>query len=107
MDAKHTPGPWIAVPNGGDDEDIRALLVGKNDQYGDFTTIADCRSRWIPDEEANARLIAAAPDMLAALTLVEPILGRGPVTQETIEAYKAVADTIARANGMPPRAKEA
>jgi hypothetical protein len=51
--------------------------------------------------DANAHLIAAAPDMLAALKLVEPLIGHGPVTLETMAAYRAVADAIARANGMP------
>jgi hypothetical protein len=72
MSAKHTPGPWTAVPNGGDDEDPRAVLVAVRDQYGDWTVLADCRNRWLADdvsgdEEANARLVAAAPDMLEAL----------------------------------------
>jgi hypothetical protein len=69
-ETSHTPGPWVAVLNGGDDEDTRDLLVGKYGRSG-FTVIADCRSRWVADdvggdEEANAYLIAAAPDMLLA-----------------------------------------
>jgi len=72
--AKHTPGPWrIASP-----------------ALGLFDIMADgprgvCRMYSDPDlrvghdndtAEANARLIAAAPAMLAAL---EDIAGRGPV----------------------------
>jgi len=72
METKFTPGPWVAVANGGDDPDERKLLVGKNDDYGDFTTVSDCRSKWLEDEiggneEANAHLIAAAPDLYEAL----------------------------------------
>ena len=69
----HTPGPWEAVENGGDDEDTRKLIIVARDRYGEETMIAsadddlamfdDC------DPEANARLIAAAPDLLAALKL--------------------------------------
>jgi hypothetical protein len=56
----HTPGPWIAVPNGEafnlQRESARhhAILVGMNyNKPGEL--------------EANARLIAAAPELLEAL----------------------------------------
>jgi hypothetical protein len=66
MDAKHTPGPWM-VSDG----------VVHQAQEGGVCRIACCadarsyadRKRFVAPEEkeANARLIAAAPDMLAAL----------------------------------------
>ena len=52
--AKHSPGPWEA-----DDTYVQTFNDG---------VIAD--TRWTPDpevNEANAKLIAAAPDMLKAL----------------------------------------
>lgn len=63
-DAKHTPGPWVAVSVGGFGEyeihargkDIAAVNVSDGmDEPTPFPA------------EANARLIAAAPDLLAAL----------------------------------------
>jgi len=57
MDTKHTPGPWD-------------LAQGENEitVYTDATiaTVPDSLESW----EANARLIAAAPDLLAALELI-------------------------------------
>ena len=54
--AKHTPGPW--------DNRSRVLTV-RHTASGDC--IADIGGRCFNEDRANARLIAAAPDMLAAL----------------------------------------
>ena len=63
-DAKHTPGPWqIGYPG-----------VKSQGNY-----IADCDVSYVfPDDEkrANARLIAAAPDLLAALERCLPFVDR-------------------------------
>ena len=59
MSAKHTPGPWQISK-----KSIDAVVT----DAGNY--VADCGlSIVIPDDEqrANARLIAAAPDMLEAL----------------------------------------
>ena len=61
MSAQHTPGPWIA----GDDEGSDYYLVGPHDGDGIvYQPVVKLHS------EANARLIAAAPEMLAALQAV-------------------------------------
>jgi hypothetical protein len=77
--AKPTPGPWVV-----DDfcmQDDNMLRVGTTDgsptYYHRTKTICECWTRDPEDEgdddphilqaEANARLIAAAPDMLSAL----------------------------------------
>lgn len=56
---KHTPGPWIVDP------DMRGLgnLPVAGVRSFDGISIANCGT----DGHANARLIAAAPDLLAAL----------------------------------------
>lgn len=54
----YTPGPWIA----GDDEGSDYYLVGPHDGDGIvYQPVVKLHS------EANARLIAAAPDLLAAV----------------------------------------
>lgn len=53
MDGKHTPGPWIT---GG------FYIRGPQKEL-----LARMRGAPSPEREANARLIAAAPDLLAAL----------------------------------------
>ena len=63
--SKHTPGPW-AMPDSGQG---RISKVGVNGGWDGMIATADCgdyaRSR--SEGLANARLIAAAPDLLEAL----------------------------------------
>jgi len=61
----HTPGPWKAEQIGGD----MAITISSSNR------IATCN--WAKTEkeyEANAHLIAAAPEMLEALILAEEAL---------------------------------
>lgn len=58
MAAQHTPGPWRPC-----EETMVRVVVADNGRW-----IADCDFEGPPSEsDANARLIAAAPDLLAAL----------------------------------------
>lgn len=74
MSAQHTPGPWIgAGPSFGDPlpRYINEIVTVEEDEYGGVETI--CRlpfNTYDAENEANALLIAAAPDMLAALLLL-------------------------------------
>ena len=60
---KHTPGPWTSVIRSDGIEDTPAVTANP------FETIAETRrDLYSFDEcEANARLIAAAPELLAIL----------------------------------------
>ena len=65
MSEKHTAGPWLLEPR--DDGAKGFRLYGPDGDLIDYLSA----SRWIdeqddPEQEANARLIAAAPDLLAA-----------------------------------------
>jgi hypothetical protein len=55
-----TPGPWRAV----------GARVFAQTRAGKAAVISDADSPYVADAEANALLIAAAPDMLAALRAV-------------------------------------
>ena len=67
---KHTPGPWEVVPGtlGDEDRSISATSKGGNPIWigrvygGGITAMPD------PRTTANARLIAAAPELLEAAT---------------------------------------
>jgi hypothetical protein len=62
MTDKHTPGPWQAVTN-----DTGAFAIESD---GDLTAVICQRADWPSRKDeslANARLIAAAPDLLEAL----------------------------------------
>jgi hypothetical protein len=93
MSAAHTPGPWrVTGPNvrAGD-----ALLATVTDHWANEKT---------PDAEkmANARLIAAAPELLAALSAM---LGAAEldVLEDTSNAWRSLMlnahAAIQRANG--------
>ena len=79
MDAKHTPGPWAV---GG-----RLVIAEK---YGSVCAVDDGQSDYV----ANARLIAAAPELLAALKAITDELG---VPDPGYPAPVANAAEIARA----------
>jgi hypothetical protein len=65
MTAKHTPGPWVRR-NIASARDI--YIAEANDGGAPSVAIVPTRvSRLADEEDANARLIAAAPDLLAAL----------------------------------------
>ena len=69
MSAAHTPGHWVAS----------GFIV--NSGAPNYTPIADCETdtEWMAE---NARLIAAAPELLAALVLAEDVLARRPYSSE-------------------------
>lgn len=72
---KHTPGPWFSTPYWPSIEarkrlspDHYRITTGSGSGYGQsFASV---------DSEANARLIAAAPEMLEALTALvnDPVI---------------------------------
>ena len=88
-EAKHTPGPWhVEDPLGcGLGDHLWIVQEGKTPQVYDWRNLAvvcsddpdDCENGQpitVAERDANARLIAAAPDMLAAMLGVMDILGR-------------------------------
>jgi hypothetical protein len=86
MEAKHTAGPWEAVSN---------LVRTARTPTGGGILVAECPAN-IGSRLEDARLIAAAPDMLAALQdamqlieLVVPFEG-----DETRKIRKAIAKAI-------------
>lgn len=79
---KHTPGPWHVVGPNNDRVAVRRDLV-----------IADCHLILGPMDretrEANARLIAAAPTMLAALEQIAGFfIDSDPEVRQVLEAIR-------------------
>jgi hypothetical protein len=79
-EAKHTPGPWSFDGDGFDS--VAAQHCG-TDGYIVFQVLGDDKLNSIceidpqtddSEAEANARLIAAAPDLLKALEIAEDML---------------------------------
>lgn len=101
---KHTPGPWnIAGGNANERTDV--IKTGP----GYVSHIARLHDQWICDEHGgtafdNARLIAAAPEMLEALIDAEFLMRKsGQVAGPMQDSYnRAAADMrtiIAKAEG--------
>ena len=87
--AAHTPAPWhfkkLAVHDGGH-------VVMFTAQNGQRTHRLDCAGEF---KEADAHLIAAAPELLAACRLVEQAQRDG----DYMTAFRAVSAAIAKATG--------
>ena len=106
MSAAHTPGPWTYSRSDqfGDTRFYIAQQEGApyTPRYSDVATlIAETVSlELLTIQEANARLISAAPELLAALEAIMPdAVGNhigGPDTQARIDAARAA---IAKATG--------
>ncbi len=105
----HTPAPWQACPddNGRESTEIRARGSLIANVYGseDFPCLTDEESDALPEEMlANARLIAAAPDLLEVVRMAKSVaemeLGEGSAPdfgpRELLEAAHAA---LAKAEG--------
>lgn len=101
MSKHHTPGPWVARRNS---------AFWEFAQQGKWVTIGDVCSTnpSNPDDglqEANARLIAAAPDMLDALEMALAsglIRASDPVNDPgtLCPVHDAISAAIAKARGQ-------
>lgn len=98
-ESAHTPGPWEADNNEG--YSIWRIVGTRNDGRHSLLAevIGDCA-----ETDANARLIAAAPDMLAVLREIEgtpaSMVNDAESLRHTIKAIQHIARTaIARAEG--------
>lgn len=100
MSERHTPGPWIHHVTSVYDNEPRGFVKVAEEGVSDpsnLVTVATCWDAsegevegWAGEVEANARLIAAAPDLLAALYYA---LNNG-------DDWRAMADrAIAKATG--------
>ncbi len=91
---KHTPGPWTLESRGWDNQ----LVYGQDDRVpGDRRFIADV-SLMFDGAEANARLIAAAPELLEALALVRAHLAE-PECAIWRHVHAVMDAAIAKATG--------
>lgn len=94
MTAKHTPGPWRILPEECDKPYIRIRgdNLGMRYKVANVLTpvYAGVSDREAVETRANARLIAAAPDMLALLQELIDIEGPQPGHVMWFENVKAV-----------------
>ena len=100
-EAKHTPGPWHSFQQA---DGTRFLVVsgdGSKPNEPVVASVAGYTATMHAAEEANARLIAAAPDLLAACRRIEAwfdgCIGRGEL-RPNVE-LDAIRAAIAKAGG--------
>jgi hypothetical protein len=71
MDTKHTPGPWVVRGPGSVIGHSNKCVVQNNDH---FDWVAQVQVSNMPEWEANAKLIASAPELLKALIELHNLL---------------------------------
>jgi len=83
---KHTPGPWVVDPAVRQGFTVYApkegFIVGTQDEEGRYGAV---------ESEANARLIAAAPDLLALAERIARLPEHGHYLVLIDEARTAIA----------------
>ncbi len=101
METKHTPGPWIAAPFS---SVVGCPILAQPDRSKDTFLVAGTRSAMATDHagfraevEANASLIAAAPELLEFVCEVLESMERAHWSDDPV-AEKARA-LIAKATG--------
>lgn len=88
--AKHTPGPWVATLRLAGTKSVRTAVCTKHDKM-----VCDTFRIPIEEAEANAALIAAAPELLALL--IESLTGMTQTQYHDFE--QRVIAAIAKAEG--------
>lgn len=87
MSAGHTPGPWVCDG---------ATLEFEGARFGQVAYILEKEGEQFYASAANARLIAAAPDLLAALReLLDCLSSEIQDSREAGMAYAAIAKATA------------
>lgn len=91
-EAKHTPGPWIWADH------YQGLYgAGKNNEVLDYISYEGMWvSEWSETGRANASLISAAPDMLAALEAVE-LARHTDAEEDWLRATRLTDEALAKA----------
>ena len=101
-ETKHTPGPWSYGPSTLYD---RGFYINHSRDTNDIATTVNSRVRHVAETEANARLIAAAPELLAACASARGALHRAAedrydvTPQWLLDAVDELVKAIAKAEG--------
>lgn len=85
MNAMHTPGPWSV--DGVDEIYLDQINITAHD--GQVFVAAAIGGQQVGIHEANARLIAAAPDMLAALIAIAEFIPNTSATEGGAAKFSA------------------
>lgn len=95
---QHTPGPWQA--QAWSCHAATTIVSGDTDACGDqFMVIAECAGQGRPSDHclADARLIAAAPDLLAACQALIAHCDENPPMGDSLWSVQLIRYAIAKA----------
>lgn len=90
---KHTPGPWkVEGPNlNRKDSFVFSIYSGTEVKPKWIADISFYSDHGTPQEKANAKLIAAAPELLEALqSLLAPVTSAGQLSFTMLKAEEAI-----------------
>ena len=99
--SEHTPGPWTAEHHKFNDGKEVYYINGPNGALGYPVLVAQ-----VQNDEADARLIAAAPDLLAALDKAAYELHQGMVLQDSKRGERRLQNLEAQIRAAIASAKE-
>jgi len=98
----HTPGPWSVIPTPYDPDHTHKIMYDSVQEWRRIGTVAGVFAKDNGEAEANARLLAAAPEMLAALREIaegcEQRLRKGK-DQGDLDTLRVCRRAIATAEG--------
>ena len=108
METKHTPGPWILHPTAHHPA-VRSIGTPYTGPRR-ICTVGTMNGN--PVDKANARLIAAAPELLEAAIELKDVCNRPAAARTRAEAWRKLDKAIAKAlqpnaalTGAEPQAK--
>lgn len=98
---KHTPGPWFVLDRVSQN-DSRSLIYSQREEYTPSEDVALVGAVSPNEQQANAKLIAAAPELLEALKETKASIERMPKgigRGAMAPLYEQVCNAIAKATG--------
>lgn len=97
----HTPGPWLAVRDPGHFHSLSTVVAGDVAKTNKRRRMQVEVGGWASpaEQEANTRLIAAAPDLLAALIGVVRVADRAT---DEFDAARAAIEKATSASSPQP-----
>jgi hypothetical protein len=100
--ATHTPGPWhIGQSREWDDGELHEQLAVYSAEGVKTAKVETWLKHCREESEANARLIAAAPELLAALKALLPILDNdSPLARAYEDVGQLAQAALAKAEGV-------
>lgn len=96
--AGHTPGPWTAAPmvRHADNAFYITATPNGNNSEKEVAVVGPCLAK---TTAANARLIAAAPDLLDALEALAKLTFESGLTADNTDDWRQARVAIAKARG--------